>query len=92
MSTELLRPPDVTEDEVVLTVSDRSGQALVRAAVDRAKTAGQLAGELAELLGQPPGSYALYAGDQRLDPEMPLGESLQTGHADVRLVGDLTGN
>lgn len=92
MSTKLLRPPDVSEDEVVLTVSDRSGQALVRAAVDRAKTAGQLARELAEITGQPPGSYALYAGDRRLDPDTALGESVQTGQAEVRLVGDLTGN
>jgi len=91
MSTELLRPPDVTEDEVVLTVSDRSSQ-LVKVAVDRAKTAGQLAGELAEITGQPPGNYALYAGDRRLDPDTTLGESLDTGEADVRLVSDLTGN
>ena len=92
MSMELLQPAEVTEDEVVLSVSDRSGQALVKAAVDRAKTAGQLAGELAEITGQAPGNYALYVGEQRLDPDIAVGESLRTGEADVRLVGDLTGN
>ncbi len=92
MSTELLKPTELTEDEVVLTVSDRSGQALVKAAVDRAKNAGQLAGELAELTGQPPGSYALYAGERRLDPDQAVGEALETGEAEVRLIGELTGN
>ncbi len=92
MSMELLQPVEVSEDEVVLSVSDRSGQALVKAAVDRAKTAGELAGELADITGQPPGSYALYVGEERLAPDVAVGESLQSDEAEVRLVGDLTGN
>jgi len=93
MGTDLIRAPLVEDNEVVLTVQDRSGREIMRAAVDRAKQVGELARELAELSGQPPGNYSLYAGGERLEPGQSVAESLQDRtEADVRLVGDLTGN
>ena len=87
--------PQVAQEEVVLTIRDRNGSQLVRAAVERAKSAGDLASEIADLIALPVGSYSLYESDggERLDPTRTLDENLngQTA-ADLTLIGDLTGN
>lgn len=92
---ELLHAPEVDECEAVITVSDRNGRELIKAAVDKAKVVGELAEELAEISRMPPGSYALYSGDgaERLDPTRTLDDNLSgQREAEVRLLPELTGN
>lgn len=93
-STTLLDVPEVAESEVVLTVTDRSGEKLLKAAVRGDKPTSELTRELAELSGQPPGEYAMYSGDgtRLLDPGTTVSDNLETGEATVRLVRGLTGN
>lgn len=92
---QLLHAPEIEANEAVLTVADRNGREIIKAAVDRAKVVGELAQELADISQMPPGSYAMYSGDgtERLDPTKTLDDNLAgQREAAVRLLPELTGN